>query len=66
MRKIVKIVLTFVVLIIATPIFEIAKTNPILKLTLLAGIVAGITAIWKYNPNKDENNKNDNHNLDKT
>ena len=68
MRTIVKIILTFVVLIIATPIFDVAKEVPIMKLVLLAGIVAGIVAIWKYNPDKNDGNNTDDidkHQLDK-
>lgn len=68
MRVIIKIVLTFVALIIATPIFAITKEAPILKLLLFAGFIAGIIAIWKYNPDKKVENKldeTDKHQLDK-
>jgi len=66
MRTLIKIVLTFVALVIATPIFAVTKEVPALKLILLAGLVAGIVAIWKYNPNKkDELDETDKHQLDK-
>lgn len=67
-RVLIKIVLTFVALIIATPIFAVTKEVPFLKLVLLAGLVAGIAAIWKYNPDKNNENKsdeNDKYQLDK-
>lgn len=68
MKIIIKIILSFIALIIATPIFAIVKEVPALKLVLLAGLVAGITAIWKYNPDKKNENKSneiDKHQLDK-
>lgn len=68
MRVVIKIVLSFVAFVIAIPIFAVTKEVPILKLVLLAGLVAGITAIWKYNPDKKDENKSgetDKHQLDK-
>lgn len=58
MRIIAKIVLTILVFIVATPISVAAKEVPFLNIILLAGIVGGIVAIWKYNPNKETNNNN--------
>lgn len=51
MRYIIKILLIFVLFVIATPFFAVVKGAPPLKLIFLAGLVAGISAIWKYNPN---------------
>lgn len=64
MRIVLKILLSFVALIIAIPLFDVTKNVPVLKLTLLAGIVAAIAAIWKYNPEKNKT-KNENSNDDK-
>lgn len=73
MRIIAKIVLTILVFIVATPISVAAKEVPFLNIILLAGIVGGIVAIWKYNPNKETINNNkeidkikDPFNLDKS
>jgi len=73
MRIIAKIVLTILVFIVATPISVVAKEIPFLNIILLAGIVGGIVAIWKYNPNKEKININkeidnikDPFNLDKS
>jgi accessory gene regulator protein AgrB len=73
MRIIAKIVLTILVFIVATPISVVAKEIPFLNIILLAGIVGGIVAIWKYNPNKEKINNNkeidnikDPFNLDKS
>ena len=73
MRTIAKIVLTILVFIVATPISVAAKEVPFLNIILLAGIVGGIVAIWKYNPNKETINNNkeidkikDPFNLDKS
>ncbi len=68
MRTLVKIVLTVVALIVTIPIFAVTKEIPILKLAIVAGLVAGVTAIWKYNPDKKITNKSENitnHQLDK-
>lgn len=68
MKVVIKIVLTFVALIVATPIFAATKDVPALKLVLTAGLLAGIIAIWKYNPDKPEEKKvnvEDKHQLDK-
>lgn len=34
-------------------------------LIVMFALIAGIRAIWKYNPDKKEDNSKDNHNLDK-
>ena len=34
-------------------------------LIVMIALIAGIRAIWKYNPDKKEDNSKDNHNLDK-
>ena len=73
MRVIIKIILTFVVIFAAIPLSFFVKQVPFLNLILIAGLVAGIVAIWKYDPDKkNESNdieKSDNadkHQLDKT
>jgi len=67
MRIIIKIVLTFLVLAIATPISAVAKQTPFLNLILLAGIIAAVVAIWKYDPSKNSKSSNqDKHELDKS
>lgn len=72
MRVIIKIVLCIVVLIVATPISALAKQAPFLNLILVAGIVGAFVAIWKYNPDKKDENesseltKTDGHELDKS
>ena len=63
MKTSIKIVLTIVIFIVAIPIFDVTKSVPVLKLILLAGIVGGVTAIWKSKPEEKEK---DNHHLDKT
>jgi hypothetical protein len=73
MRVIIKIALTLLVFIIATPISVAAKQVPFLNLVLFAGIIAGIVAIWKYDPSKNSessdieiSDNNDKHKLDKS
>lgn len=68
MRILIKIVLTIIAFMIAVPFFAILKEIIILKLVILAGLVAAITAIWKYKPNNDNDDKLksiDNQQLDK-
>lgn len=64
MRTFIKIILTIAILMIGTPIFEVVKNTPILKIALMAGLLAGIVAIWKYKPGK-ENNPSDKQQLNK-
>lgn len=59
MRTTMKIFLIFVVFIIATPLFVVAKETPALKVIFLFGLIAGIGAIWKYNPEEDASKKLD-------
>lgn len=73
MRVVLKIVLSFVVLMIATPISAAAKQAPFLNLILVAGIVGALIAIWKYNPDKKDqttevvkSEDKDKHQLDKS
>jgi len=73
MRVVLKVVLSFVVLMIATPISAAAKQVPFLNLIVIAGIVGAFIAIWKYNPDKkDETTEvaktddQDKHQLDKS
>ena len=69
MKKPVKILLTIIVLIVATPMMEVAKQVPILKLVLLAGIVGALYAIWKKEKVDGGENKqedDDKHQLDKS
>jgi hypothetical protein len=73
MRVVLKIVLSLVVLIIATPISAAAKQVPFLNLLLVAGIVGALIAIWKYNPDKKDqstevakSDDQDKHQLDKS
>lgn len=54
MRVVLKIVLSFVVLMIATPISAAAKQVPFMNLIVIAGIVGALIAIWKYNPDKKD------------
>lgn len=63
MKTTIKIVLTIIILIVAIPIFDVIKNTPVVKLILFAGIIGGVTAIWKSKP---EDNEKDNHHLDKT
>jgi len=73
MRVVLKIVLSFVVLMIATPISAAAKQVPFLNLIVIAGIVGALIAIWKYNPDKKDqttevakSDDQDKHQLDKS
>lgn len=73
MRVVLKIILSFVVLIIAAPISAAAKQVPFLNLILVAGIVGALIAIWKYNPDKKDQSTEvakpddqDKHQLDKS
>ena len=73
MRTILKIVLTIVAFILATFLIGVLKdagdsdSPGILGLTIGAGLVAGIIAIWKYNPDKgNQQNNIDKHQLDKS
>ena len=73
MRIIVKIGLTIVTFLVSLPILALAREVPFLKLILIAGLIAGITAIWKYNPDKksesidvSKTDGEDKHQLDKT
>lgn len=73
MRIILKIILTIVAFIIATFLIGVIKdasgreTPGALGLVIGAGLVAGIVAIWKYNPDKENQQNNiDKHQLDKS
>jgi hypothetical protein len=73
MRTVIKIILTIVALFIATPIFALTKEVPFLKLILTAGLVGGLIAIWRYNPDKKSESTEvtktddvDKHQLDKS
>ncbi len=68
MRVIIKIVLSIVLFIICIPLSAMGNENPTLKLLVLAGLVGGLIAIWKYKPKDESEDKNDNdqHFLDKT
>ena len=70
MTKTVKITLTIIILIIATPMIEVAKQVPVFKLVLLAVIFGAIYAIWKKEKDNDDNDDNmeddDKHQLDKS
>jgi hypothetical protein len=73
MRIIIKIILCLVVLVIATPISVLAKQAPFMNLILVAGLFGAFRAIWKYNPdkqNEDDKNKSltpvKDENLDKS
>ena len=72
MRVILKVVLTIVAFFIAAFFIGIIKdssgsqSSGVLGLVIGAGLLAGVVAIWKYNPDKNENsNISDNHQLDK-
>ncbi len=65
MKKPVKIILTIIILIVATPMMEVAKQAPVLKLVLLAGIVGAFYAIWKKDNDNDKED-DDKHQLDKS
>jgi F0F1-type ATP synthase assembly protein I len=75
MRKLMKIILIFIAFILTAGIIAVLKGDnksgvggPI-GIILLLGFMAGARAIWKYNPNEDEQNQansNDNHKLDKS
>lgn len=74
MRIVIKIILTLVAFIIATLFIGVLNSTTgnsspgILGLVLGAGLIAGIVAIWKYNPeNKPESeDKIDKYKLDKS
>jgi hypothetical protein len=59
MRTLIKILLTFAALVACTPIFAVVQEVPLLKLVLIAGLIAGIRAIWKYSPEKTQQTTND-------
>ncbi len=67
MRILLKITLTIVFFIIAIPIFAATQEVAILKLVLMAGLIAAIAAVWKYNPDKNDDNNlpGDGQELDK-
>ena len=54
MRIIIKIALCVLVLIIAAPISALAKQAPFMNLILVAGLFGAFRAIWKYNPDKQD------------
>lgn len=67
MRTVIKLVLSIVLLIICIPLSALAnQENPTLKVIVMAGLVGGLIAIWKYKPDQKNNDENDNHMLDKT
>ena len=70
MRTIIKLVLSIILFIICIPLSAIGEQqNPALKIIVLAGLVGGLIAIWKYKPSEDNQNSkddNDKHMLDKT
>lgn len=73
MRVIIKIVLTFTLLMVGTLIIEAIKagmgtkvsTGGIGPFIIYPAMLAGIYAIWKYNPDKKKNNSADNESLKK-
>lgn len=73
MRVIIKIVLTFALLMVGTLIIEAIKagmgtkvsTGGIGPFIIYPAMLAGIYAIWKYNPDKKKNNSADNESLKK-
>jgi F0F1-type ATP synthase assembly protein I len=74
MRTIIKVFLTIVAFIIATFIMGVlndtsGSSSPgILGLVLGAGLIAGIVAIWKYNPENtpETEDKDDKYKLNKS
>lgn len=65
MRILTKILLIFLLFIVATPLMVFLRDVAALKFVFLAGLVAGISAIWKYNP-EDSSSEIDQHHLDKS
>ncbi len=73
MRVIIKIVLTIVLLMIGTVIIEAIKsgmetshsTGGIGPFIIYPAMLAGIYAIWKWNPNKNNDSSADNEILKK-
>ena len=70
MRTVIKLILSIVLFIICIPLSAIAGAeNPTLKVIVMAGLVGGLIAIWKYKPSEDNQNNiedNDKHMLDIT
>ena len=75
MRTLMKIVLIFIAFMVTAGIIAVLKGGnksgvggPV-GIILLFGFMAGARAIWKYNPDKNDQNQtnsNDNHKLDKS
>ena len=70
MRTVIKLILSIVLFIICIPLSAVAGAeNPTLKVIVMAGLVGGLIAIWRYKPSEDNQNNNednDKHMLDKT
>lgn len=70
MRTVIKLVLSIVLFIICIPLSAFAGAeNPALKIIVMAGLVGGLVAIWRYKPSDEITNNdedNDKHMLDKT
>lgn len=73
MRVIIKVVLTIVLLMVGTIIIEAIKsgmetshsTGGIGPFIIYPALLAGIYAIWKWNPDKEKDNSADNEILKK-
>lgn len=73
MRTLMKIILIFIAFMITAGIIAVLKGGKSgiggpFGIILLFGFMAGARAIWKYNPDRNEQgqiNTNDNHKLDK-
>ena len=70
--KIVLIIASFMLLIIFTALLKEGtgnqRTGGSLGIVVMIGFVAAVRAIWKYNPEKEESNReedNDKYKLDK-
>ena len=66
MRVVIKIILSFVLFVICIPLSALGQETPPIKILVLAGLVGGLIAIWKYKPTEEKQEENDNHHLDKT
>lgn len=64
MRTAVKGAVIFLIFMVATPIFALAKQSPGLHVPVIAGVTAAVYGVWKYDP--DSNDEDEEYALDKS
>ena len=64
MRTAIKGVVIFLIFMVATPLFALAKQSPGLHVPVIAGVAASVYGVWKYDPDKGSDDEE--YSLDKS